>query len=113
VEQRRELVAFHEGSGAPQTTSARVQRFHHNRWRLLRKLGKLRYPLLARALLSLRFTIELLVLLIGGHLLARSVTSRRDKIEGRKALLRWVLSGLDEHARPAANAPTSTAGRLP
>src|SRR5262249_47030155 len=55
---RPDLLAFHEGGGAPQATSARVLRAYKNRWLLLRKHGKLRRPELVRALVLLRLRAE-------------------------------------------------------
>jgi GT2 family glycosyltransferase len=93
VEQGEDLTAFHEGSGAPQATSARVERFHRNRWRLLRKLGKLRHPRIARSIIGLRTVLELSALISMGPLFARTRAVWLDKLAGRRAVLRWVLGG--------------------
>lgn len=88
VEQAPELVAFHQGSGAPQTTSRRVVRFYRNRWYLLRKHGKIRHPGPARALVTGRLAAELFALRLAGPFLVRDPAVRADKRESRQTLLR-------------------------
>jgi GT2 family glycosyltransferase len=88
---RSDLVAFHEGGGAPQATSERVLRAYSNRWRLLRKHGKIRRPALVGALVRLRLRVEWLALRLASAVLRR----RRDlaeKAAGRRALLRWCAA---------------------
>jgi GT2 family glycosyltransferase len=53
------LLAFHEGGGAPQRTAARVARHHRNRWLLLRKHGKIRHPRLAGCFVAARLLLEI------------------------------------------------------
>lgn len=81
------LVSLHKGSGAPQETSQRVLRFYKNRWRLLRKHGKLHHAGLVRALLLGRLGGELLALRLLGRLLVRDAAVRTDKIAGRRQVL--------------------------
>jgi GT2 family glycosyltransferase len=81
------LLAFHEGGGTPQRTADRVKRHYLNRWRLLRKHGKLRHPGLVRALLLGRLGGELLALRLLGPLLVRDAAVRTDKIAGRRQVL--------------------------
>ena len=88
VEQAPGLVAFHQGSGAPQETSRRVARFYRNRWYLLRKHGKVRRPGLVRALVLGRLRAELLLLRLLGRFLFRDPAVRADKLSGRRSLLR-------------------------
>jgi GT2 family glycosyltransferase len=92
VEQSGALVAFHEGSGAPQQTHRRVLRFYRNRWRLLSKFGRLPFPRLSGALIGARILLELTALLTLGVFFFRDRAVRQDKILGRRAVLRWSLS---------------------
>ncbi|MFY9821163.1 MAG: glycosyltransferase [Thermoanaerobaculia bacterium] len=82
---RPDLLAFHEGGGAPQATSARVLRSYKNRWLLLRKHGKLRRTTLVRTLVLLRLRTEWLALKLGAALWDRWT----EKAQGRRALIRW------------------------
>jgi GT2 family glycosyltransferase len=84
------LVAFHVGSGSPQKTDHRVLRFYRNRWRLLRKFGKVRHPGLVRALILGRLGVERLALRLAGPLLVRDPEALRDKLAGRRRLLEHV-----------------------
>lgn len=84
------LVAFHKGSGAPQTTSQRLLRFYKNRWRLLSKHGKIRHPGLVRALMLGRLGGELLALRLLGRLLVRDAQALADKVTGRRQVLEHV-----------------------
>jgi GT2 family glycosyltransferase len=79
----------HEGGGAPQGTSDRVWRFYKNRWYLLRKFGKIRWPRLVRALLLTRLALERLFVFSAGALLW-SPAVRRDKARGRTNAFRWL-----------------------
>lgn len=88
VEAAPEIVAFHQGSGAPQATSQRVLRFHKTRWLLLRKSGKIRRPRLVRALVLARLRFEILLLRLAGRLLVRRPEDLADKLAGRRAALR-------------------------
>lgn len=83
-----ELVAFHQGSGAPQRVSHRVRRFYRNRWLLLRKHGKIRHPGPVRILVVARLAAELALLRLLGPLFVRDPAVRADKLAGRKALVR-------------------------
>jgi GT2 family glycosyltransferase len=82
-----EAVAVHAGGGAPQATSERVVRFYKNRWRLLRKHGKVRRPRLVRALVAARLALELLLLRAVGPALFRRPEVLADKLAGRRAAL--------------------------
>ena len=88
VEAAPEIVAFHQGSGAPQATSQRVLRFHKARWLLLRKSGKIRRPRLVRALVLARLRLEILLLRLAGSRLFRRPGDLEDKLAGRRAALR-------------------------
>ncbi len=81
-----DLVAYHEGGGSPQSTAKRVLRHHRNRWRLLRKHGKIQRTGVVKALLGCRHGIEYAVLRILGPVLFDSEV-RDDKLRGRKKLL--------------------------
>ncbi len=84
------LAAFHVGSGSPQKTSERVLRFYRNRWRLLRKFGKIRHPRLVRALILARLSAELLALRVLGPLVVREPETLADKLAGRRRVLEYV-----------------------
>lgn len=85
-----ELVAVHEGSGAPQSTEDRVRRFYCSRWRLLRNHGRIRSPRLVRALVLARLRVER-VLLLGLTILSGSRREHwRRKLEGRRELIELV-----------------------
>jgi GT2 family glycosyltransferase len=84
------LAAFHEGAGTPQRTSERVLRFYKNRWRLLRKFGRIRRPALVRGLIVGRLAGELAALRLLGPLLVRDREARRDKLAGRRRTLEHV-----------------------
>lgn len=87
------LRAIHEGSGSPQTTSRRVLRYHRNRWRLLRKHGRMPAPGLLKLALAARHAGELVLLRFGGSRLFPDRKARMDKIAGRRELLRTVWKG--------------------
>ena len=89
---RPDLVAFHEGGGAPQRRAERVLRAYKNRWLLLRKHGKLRRPGLVRLLVRGRLALEVLALRLLGPLLVRDPVTRRDTLAGRRRLLAHVSS---------------------
>jgi GT2 family glycosyltransferase len=89
------LVAFHRGSGSPQTQSKRVLRCYRNRWRLLEKHRKLGSPAALKVLLALRHVAE-----IGTLRVLLGVTepgARRDlyaeKLRVRHKLSRAVWKG--------------------
>jgi GT2 family glycosyltransferase len=84
-----EVVAVHQGAGAPQATSERVLRFHKNRWRLLAKHGKIRRPRLVRSLIAARLALELAALKTAGTLLFSNREVLADKRAGRRAALAW------------------------
>jgi GT2 family glycosyltransferase len=84
------LVAFHEGGGSPIATSWRVQQLYRSRWRLLRNHGLVRFPALLRAAVLTRLRLESLFLAGFGGLLFRDATRRRDKVQGRRELIRLV-----------------------
>jgi GT2 family glycosyltransferase len=87
------LMVFHKGGGSPQKTSARVVRHHINRWRLLSKHRKIRWPLLLKLGLALRHSTELLLLWLARYLTNYSDDILRDKLEGRRFLFKTVWSG--------------------
>jgi GT2 family glycosyltransferase len=85
------LLCFHRGGGSPQRQSARVIRFHQNRWKLLRKYHQhLRAIWLIKAILLLRHLIEFLALLILRILRFGAWENLGDKLEGRGKLIRSV-----------------------
>jgi len=89
------IVAFHRGSGSPQSQSKRVLRCYRNRWRLLEKHQKLarRGPL--KGLLGLRHLAEIETLV--ALLMLTPPGARRDlyaeKLRVRKKLIRTVWTG--------------------
>jgi GT2 family glycosyltransferase len=91
-----DLVAYHEGGGSPQSTAKRVVRHHRNRWRLLKKHGKLRRPTITKLLLFLRHLLEYGVLRVAGDSVAPDLAVRKDKISGRMRLLRTVWNGYED-----------------
>lgn len=82
-----DLVAYHEGGGSPQSTAKRVVRHHRNRWRLLRKHGKIQNASVVRTLLTCRHGIEYGLLRILGAALHSDPEVRADKLRGRRKLL--------------------------
>jgi GT2 family glycosyltransferase len=94
---RREpgLVAFHSGSGSPQTQSRRVLRCYRNRWRLLDKHEKLGHAGGLKLLLAARHLAEIQTL--WALLLATRAGARhdgyREKLRVRRKLIRTVWSG--------------------
>jgi GT2 family glycosyltransferase len=95
------LRAFHEGGGAPQSTSQRVFRFHKNRWRLLAKHGRITYPWLLKLGLGFRHALEYAVFLLLGRWLCASHAARDDKLQCRRRLLIdvWTAYGNEGPAR--------------
>jgi GT2 family glycosyltransferase len=83
---------FHEGGGTPQETRHRLLRFYKTRWYLLRKFDRIAMPLVAKWLILLRLSIEYAVLKIFGALLIKNRMSLKDKVEGRKALLKYCYT---------------------
>jgi GT2 family glycosyltransferase len=98
------LVAFHVGSGSPQKTGERLLRFHGNRWRLLRKFGKIRHPRLARASILGRLGVEWLALRLFGGLFVGDPSVLADKIAGRRRVLEHVRRHWRWHEDDDANA---------
>jgi hypothetical protein len=84
-----DIVAYHEGGGSPQSTAKRVVRHHRNRWRLLRKHGKLQSPQTVSLALRLRFGFEYLLLQALGRLLFSDKATLEDKVRGRRELLQY------------------------
>lgn len=84
------LVAYHQGSGSPQTTAKRVLRHHRNRWRFLKKHGCLPNPGLLKIGLATRHLIEYCTLLVGGKFILANSTQLSDKLYSRKELLKGV-----------------------
>ena len=88
------LVAFHAGSGSPQSLSRRVLRCYENRWRLLEKHGKLPFPTALKAVLTLRHLTEAQVLLVAiGTSAGERRAFYREKLRVRRRLLETVWSG--------------------
>jgi GT2 family glycosyltransferase len=84
------LAAYHEGGGSPMATRWRVQEFYRSRFRLLRKHGLVRFPGLLRAAVLVRLGLESALLATLGGLLFRDAERRRDKVLGRRELMRLV-----------------------
>ena len=84
------LVAFHEGGGSRVSTRWRVLEFYRSRIRLLRKHGLVHGPRLLMAVVVTRLSLEWLLLAVLGGLLIRDADRRRDKILGRRELIRLV-----------------------
>ncbi len=88
------LLAFHVGSGSPQTLSRRVLRAYENRWRLLEKHRKLAWPTGVKAILALRHLAEAQTLLA---VIAATQGDRRafyrEKLRVRGRLLSTVWTG--------------------
>jgi GT2 family glycosyltransferase len=84
------LTAFHEGGGSPMTTRWRVQEFYRSRFRLLRKHDRIRFPRLLRAIVLARLGLESLLLASLGGVLFRDSAQRRDRVLGRRELMRLV-----------------------
>jgi hypothetical protein len=89
-----DTVAYHEGGGSPQSTAKRVVRHHQNRWRLLQKHGKLRFPEIATLALRLRFRFEVFLIQTFGRVLFGDSATLKDKIEGRRHLLQYNFSSV-------------------
>jgi GT2 family glycosyltransferase len=88
------LVAFHAGSGSPQTLSRRVLRCYENRWRLLEKHGKVPFPRALKAALALRHVTEAVTLLgVIGTSSGERRAFYREKLRVRRRLLETVWSG--------------------
>jgi GT2 family glycosyltransferase len=89
------VVAFHRGSGSPQTQSKRVLRCYRNRWRLLEKHGKLGSALGVKLALALRHQAEIETLSV--LLKVTPPGAKRDlyaeKMRVRRKLRRSVWSG--------------------
>jgi hypothetical protein len=86
----KDIVAYHEGGGSPQSTAKRVVRHHRNRWRLLRKHGKIRRPEVVKAVLTTRHGLEYGLLRLLGSFFTNTIAEKEDKIAGRRKLLKWV-----------------------
>jgi GT2 family glycosyltransferase len=87
-----ELVAIHEGAGAPQSTEARVRRFYRSRWRLLRHHGRIRSPRLVRWLVVARLRAERAVLRGLAALPGPRREHWRRKLDGRRELIELIRS---------------------
>lgn len=92
------VVAFHRGSGSPQTQSKRVLRCYRNRWRLLAKHQKLPAPAALKLVMAVRHVLEIETLL--ALLLVTPEGPRRElyaeKLRVRYKLVRAVRSGYRE-----------------
>ena len=84
-----DVVAFHSGGGTPMSLSSRLLRFYANRWRLLVKHDKMRFPQFYKSLILLRLRVELAVLRAAGKRLFPDAAVRRDKLEGRRRIIRY------------------------
>lgn len=88
------FVAYHEGGGSPVATAWRVREYYRSRWRLLRKHGRIRSPRLTRGIVLARLRLESLFLALFGALAFRDPARRRDKVAGRRELIRMVRTEL-------------------
>lgn len=86
------LMCRHSGSGSPQSTFARVKRFHRNRLRLLEKHHAFRWKSAVLVLLAFRHLFEWLILFVVSVASAKSPTYL-EKRAGRVELLRSVFRG--------------------
>jgi GT2 family glycosyltransferase len=86
----KDIVAYHEGGGSPQSTAKRVVRHHRNRWRLLQKHGKLRRTEVAKAVLAARHGLEYGLLQLLGAVFTKTTAEKEDKLAGRRMLLQRV-----------------------
>lgn len=89
LQARADLLAFHTGGGTPMFLSHRLLRFYANRWRTLSKHGKMKSPQLCKFAILLRLQIELSMLRLLGTRLFPDAAVRRDKIEGRRRIIRY------------------------
>lgn len=88
------LVAFHRGSGSPQSQSKRVLRCYRNRWRLLEKHHKFGSVGAVKLLLALRHVAEIETLLVLGMVTEGPRRELyREKLRVRRKLMRTVWSG--------------------
>jgi len=85
------LVVFHKGGGSYQTVATRVLRHHKNRFHLLKKHNLLPLPWLFKLGLALRHFLEYMILRIAGKLITSDSVTLKDKLYGRRQLLRTVL----------------------
>lgn len=88
VAQADELRAYHVGGGTPQATSARVVRFYRNRWLLLRKHGKIRWPRAVRWAVATRLAAEYVALRAGALAWQGTQACAEDKLKSRIESLR-------------------------
>ena len=89
LKSHHDLLAFHTGGGSPQLVSKRLLRFYANRWRTLRKHGKMKSPRLCRLAILTRLRLELSILRLFGCRLFPDPTVRRDKLEGRERIITY------------------------
>lgn len=89
VQSRSDLLAFHTGGGTPMLLSHRLLRFYANRWRTLIKHDKMKSPYLCKVAILLRLQIELNLLRLLGARLFPDPAVRRDKLEGRRRIIRY------------------------
>lgn len=90
-----ELVAEHEGGGAPQSTEERVRRWHRSRWLLLAHHGKIRHPRLVAILLHFRLRLERALLLVAAVLRPSSRARLQAKAAGRAVILEDLRKGYE------------------
>ena len=95
IDTTTQVTAFHEGEGSSQSTARRVIRHHRNRWRLLEKHGRIRYPRLLLAGLIVRHFLEYGLLRVAGRQLFPDRAVREDKLKSRRQLLSevWTAYG--------------------
>ena len=89
LQARDDLLAFHTGGGTPMFLSHRLLRFYANRWRTLVKHDKMKAPWLVKILILLRLQIEFNILRMAGARLFPDAAVRRDKLEGRRRIIRY------------------------
>ena len=85
----KEIVICHKGGNSYKIDSKRVLLFYESRWKLLKKHGRIKFPALTKRIMQLRVLTEIILL----KLLALSATSKqsyREKLSGRKLLLRKI-----------------------
>lgn len=81
------IKVFHAGGGTPQLQRHRVLRFYKSRWYLLRKHGRIKKVVPARAFILGRLNLEWMFLQMFGRFVFRQPDILADKILGRRELI--------------------------
>lgn len=84
------VTACHTGGGSPQLTSKRVLRFYVNRYRLLQKYDLIGNRFIAHTILTVRVSIEYLLLLVASSFMYSNQEVSRDKVNSRRQILNWI-----------------------